>query len=57
MYVHGFAFLQETMSEHRSRGAALEYDTTMEEIKDNMKSILGKVNSRGVGPGSPWMIE
>ena len=40
-------FLQEMMSEHRSRGVTLEYDTTVGEIKDNMKSILGKVNSSG----------
>ena len=49
------------MSEHRSRGVALEYDATVEEIKDNMKSILEKVNSSGGwGPhrgGGPWMIE
>ena len=50
-------FLQAMMSEHRSRGVALEYDATVEEIKDNMKSILEKVNSSGgctrVGP-PPW---
>ena len=54
-------FLQAMMSEHRSRGVALEYDATVEEIKDNMKSILEKVNSSGGwGPhrgGGPWMIE
>ena len=39
------------MSGHRSRGAALEYNVTVEEIKDNMKTILGKVNFRGRGEG------
>ena len=41
---HCFHFLQKMMPEQRSRGAAFEYDATVEEIKDNMKSILGKVN-------------
>ena len=36
------------MPEPRSGGAAFECDATVEEIKDNMKSILGKVNSIGI---------
>ena len=39
------------MSGHRSRGAALEYNVTVEEIKDNMKTILGKVNFKREGGG------
>ena len=31
------------MSGHRSRGAVLEYEVTVEEINENMKSILRKV--------------
>ena len=31
------------MSGHGARGAVLEYEATVDEIKDNMKSILGKV--------------
>ena len=37
------------MSGHISRGAALEYNVTVEEIKDNMKTILGKVNFKREG--------
>ena len=39
------------MSGHISRGAALEYNVTVEEIKDNMKTILGKVNFKREGGG------
>ena len=48
------------MAEHRSRGTVLEYDATVEEIQDNMNSILGKVNFKanlhfGQAMGG-WMI-
>ena len=34
-------FLQESTSQHRSR--VPEFEASVEEIQDNMKSILGKV--------------
>ena len=34
-------FLQESMSQHKSR--FLEFEASVGEIQDNMKSILGKV--------------
>ena len=40
--------LQEKMAEQRSRGTVLEFEATVDEIQDNMNSILGKVSLKGI---------
>ena len=58
--ISGIDFLQESMSQHGSRGAILECEARVEEIQDNMKSILGKVKIKTKKfdiLGGPWMIE
>ena len=37
-------FLQEKMAGSRPRGAVLEYEANVEEIRDNLVSIMGEVS-------------
>ena len=47
-------FLQESTSQHRSR--VPEFEASVEEIQDNMKSILGKASLKMNVPGTICLL-